>query len=291
MGGVPHDYRHHHRHNYRSGAENLMGPITSAGTGTAPAIARPTDQLEMWRPVVAAMGKTGAASVASGCLSALATKIIAITAGPASVALLTTLQQTRQMALVAATGNGQTALVQGASAFHGNQRREYLRTVAWLFLGATVAVVLALAGAPRLVESLAGLPAGSESLLGWLAIPVVLSVAFVFLSAMLNALGGIGRLGVLQVAASLAMVAGAWPAARWLLEGRVQGLVYLLGFSAAVSVGLAVGLLSRDREQLRQWFCGPGRLWTWGAARHLFSISGAMLISGLAATAVLLWVR
>ena len=267
-----------------------MGPITGAAAAAAPAIA-PPDRMEIWRPVVAAMGKTGAASLASGCLGALATKIIAVTAGPASVALLTTLQQTRQMALVAATGNGQTALVQGASAFHAKHRREYLRTVAWLFLGATVAVVLALAGAPRLIESVAGLPAGTESLLRWLAIPLALSVVFVFLSAMLNALGGIGRLGVLQVAASLAMAVGAWPAARWLLDGRVQGLVCLLGFSAAVSVVLAAGLLIRDREQLRNWFCGAGRLWTWGAARHFFSISGAMLISGLAATAVLLWVR
>src|ERR1700674_1049914 len=171
-----------------------MGTVT----GTAPAIAPRADRLEIWRPVVAAMGKTGAASVLSGCLSALATKIIAVVAGPAAVALLATLQQTRQMALVAATGNGQTALVQGASAFHGEQRREYLRTVAWLFLGATLVVALALVWAPRLVEAVAGLPSGTESLLGWLAIPGAPSSALVFLSAVLNALGGIGGLGALQ---------------------------------------------------------------------------------------------
>ena len=271
-----------------------MGPVTSMATsratGEAPAIA-PPDRPAVWRPVVAAMGKTGAASMASGSLSALATKIIAMTAGPAAVALLATLQQTRQMAVVAATANGQTALVQGASAFQGDQRREYLRTAAWLFLGAGVVVALTLAGAPRLVQTVAGLPSGTESLLGWLAIPVALSGAIVFLSALLNALGGIGRLGVLQVAASLAMAVGAWPAARGLIEGRVRGLVYLLSFSAAVTVILAAGLLVRDGEQLRHWFCGPGRLWVGSAARHFISISGAMLISGLVAAAVLLWVR
>jgi len=272
-----------------------MGAVTSMATSKATAAARaiapPPDRLAIWRPVIAAMGKTGAASMLSGCLSALATKIIAVTAGPAALALLATLQQTRQIALVVATGNGQTALVQGASAFYGDQRREYLRTVAWLFLGATVVVALALVWMPRLVQTLAGLPSGTESLLGWLAVPVVLSSALVFLSAMLNALGGIGRLGVLQAAASLAMALGAWPAARWLIEVRVQGLVYLLSFSAAVSVILAAGLLVRDADKLRHSFCGPGRLWAGSAARHFFSISGAMLISGLAATAVLLWVR
>ncbi|HLW78246.1 MAG TPA: hypothetical protein VKU44_01485, partial [Terriglobia bacterium] len=205
-----------------------MGAVTGAATGETTALAPPPGRLAIWRPVVAAMGKTGAASVLSGSLSALATKIIAVTAGPAAVALLATLQQTRQMAVVAATGNGQTALVQGASAFQEDRRREYLRTVAWLFLGATAVVTLALAGAPRLIQSVAGLPAGAESLVRWLAIPVALSGAFVFLSALLNALGGIGRLGVLQVAASLAMALGAWPAARWLMEGRAQGLVWLL---------------------------------------------------------------
>jgi PST family polysaccharide transporter len=270
-----------------------MGALTSVATntGAATAIAPPPSRLEIWRPVVAAMGKTGAASLLSAGLSALATKILAVTVGPAAVALLATLQQTRQMALVAATGNGQTALVQGASAFHGDQRREYLRTVAWLFLGATVAVALALVGAPRLMQTVAGMPPGTGALLGWLAIPVALSAALVFLSAMLNALGGIGRLGVLQVAAPLAMVLGAWPASRWLLEGHVQGLVDLLSCSAAVSVALAAGLLVRDAERLRHWFCGPRRLWAGDAARHFISISGAMLISGLAATAVLLWVR
>jgi PST family polysaccharide transporter len=138
---------------------------------------------------------------------------------------------------------------------------------------------------------MAGLPPGTESLVRWLTIPVALSAALVFLSAMLNALGGIGRLGVLQVAASLAMVLGAWPAARWLTDGRIQGLVYLLSFSAAVGAVLAAGLLVQDGEALRHWFCGPGRLWAWSAARHFTSISGAMLISGLAATAALLWVR
>lgn len=267
----------------------MTGSATVAAA--APAIAAPPDPRAIWRPVVAAMTKTGGASLLSGSLSALATKIMAVTAGPAAVALLATLQQTRQMAVVTATGNGQTALVQGASAFGGDRRREYLRTVAWLFGGATVVVVLALTGAPRLIQTAAGLPAGMESLVAWLAIPVALSAVFVLLSALLNALGGIGRLGALQVAASLAMALGAWPAARWVIQGRFQGLVWLLSFSAAVSVVLAAGLLARDGAELRPWFCGPGRLWAGDAARHFVSISGAMLVGGLAATAVLLWVR
>src|SRR5262249_37485338 len=69
-----------------------------------------------WRPVLRAMSQTGGSSLASGLLSLAATKILAVMLGPAQVALLATLQQIRQTALTGATLNGQTALIQGASA-------------------------------------------------------------------------------------------------------------------------------------------------------------------------------
>ena len=84
-------------------------------------------QEPFWRPMVAAIGKTASGSMASGLLSALATKVVASLLGPGSVALLQTLQQLRDGALAAATATGKTALVQGASAFEGSERREYLR--------------------------------------------------------------------------------------------------------------------------------------------------------------------
>src|SRR5665213_2311500 len=91
----------------------------------------------LWRPMVAAMGKTGGGAIASSLLSALGTKIIAVTLGPGAVALLGTLQQLRDGAVTAATANGRTALVQGASALEGVARREYLRTAALLFASGT----------------------------------------------------------------------------------------------------------------------------------------------------------
>jgi PST family polysaccharide transporter len=270
-----------------------MGTVMQvrAASSAAPEHMEREVRRESWGSLLAAMSKSGGASVLSSLLSALASKILAVTAGPAGLALLATLQQTRQAALVAATGNGQTALIQGASALKGHRRREYLRTAAWVFLAAGMGVVLAMTAAPRSIAALAGLPAGTEALIRWLAIPVGLLSILVFLSALLNAIEGIGRLGIVQVAASLAMAAGAWPAAYWLTQGRARWLVYLLSFSAAASVAVAAALLARDAERVRDWFRGPGRLWTWSAARHFFSISAAMLLSGLTGSVALLVVR
>ena len=97
-------------------------------------------EASLWRPMIAAMGKTGGGSIASGLLGALGTKIVAAMLGPGSIALLATLQQLRDAAVTVATANGRTALVQGASALQGIARREYLRTVALLFSGGTFLV-------------------------------------------------------------------------------------------------------------------------------------------------------
>ena len=263
--------------------------MTSASTLTA---SRPAP---LWRPVIAAMGKSGAGSIGSGLLAALSTKIVAALLGPAYVALLQTLQQTRDAALAAATLNGQTALVQGASALVGRARREYLRTALGLVSAATLFVAAAMLLAPALIARLCGFPAGSETLVRWLSLPVALSSAFVFLNALLNILGNIGQMALLQVLATAALAAAAWPAALAVRTGDSIALVYLLTFSTAIGVLAAVAMLDPRRHTLFEWFrSSPARYtrwWSTRAAGHFVSISAAMLAGGLISSAVLLALR
>lgn len=248
-------------------------------------------QAPLWRPMVTAIGKTGGGSIASGLLSALGTKIIALLLGPGPVALLQTLQQLRDGALAAATANGKTAMVQGASALESTGRREYLRTVALVFAGGTLLVSLAMMAAPGQIVRWSRLPAASEPLLPWLAITVALLSAFVFLTAILNALEQIGKLALLQLASPLVSAMVAWPVAMEVRAGHRVAMVFFLLIPAAATAGAAAIALRSHRRQLRTWFQGPGRWWTAGASRHFLSISGAMLASGLVATTVLLAVR
>lgn len=244
-----------------------------------------------WRPLLGAMSKTGGAALASGLLSALAVKMIAVFAGPPQVAVLATLQQIRQAGLVAATANGQTAVVRGTSALNGVARREYLRTSAWIFASATVLVALILILVPQWVARLAGLPPPARRTLPWLAPVLICSSLFVFSSALLNGLGKIGTLATLQVWAGVAMAAGAWCVARSRYASAPEALSGLLGFSAVLSVLAAVAALFRCRDEWRTYFCGSGRLWSAGAARDFLAISAGMLVSGLLASGVLLLVR
>jgi PST family polysaccharide transporter len=237
------------------------------------------------------MTQTGAASLLSGLLSMLATKIIAVTLGPAHVATLSTLQQLRQAAVVGSTLTGQTALVQGVSASSGRERREFLRTVLCLMAAATAAVVVAFMLAPGWTAHQAGLAPAQQYLVRWLAAAVVLGSVYVFLSALLNAAGAVGSLAAVQLAAPAAMAILAYPVALRIAGGSDPWFVALLASASLMAILAVASVLYRERDALNGWFRGDGAWWNLSAARRFFSISGAMFLSGAFSSWVLLSVR
>jgi len=164
----------------------------------------------------------------------------------------------RDGALAAATATGKTALVQGASAFEGSERREYLRAVALVFAGGTLLVAAAMFAAPGQIVRWSRLPAASEPLLPWLAVTVALLSVFVFLTAILNALGEIGKLALLQLASPLVSAMVAWPVALAVRAGHPVAMAVFLMIPAAATVVAAAIALGRHREQVREWLeAGP----------------------------------
>jgi O-antigen/teichoic acid export membrane protein len=242
-----------------------------------------------WRPLLRAASFTGAAAVAGAALSVIATKIFAAMLGPSEVAVLATLQQIRQAGVTAATLNGSTALVQGASARSGRERREFLRT-ALLLTGIATTLVVGLALAePGWVAASTGLGAERSGMIRWMAAPVMFSCALVFLSAVLNAHGAIGRLALVQIASPAAMAILAYPVSRAVGGGREVALVGWLALSAAGAAALGLILLIRQRAGV--WFQGAGLWWSGEAAGGFLGVSGSMLAGGVAASLVLLAAR
>ncbi len=242
-----------------------------------------------WRPLLRAASFTGTGSVLSAALSVTATKIFAAMLGPAEVAVLATLQQIRQAGLTGATLNGGTALVQGATARQGRERREFLRTALLLMATATGLAAVFLLAAPGWIAASTGLGAERSGLIRWLAVPLVFSSALVFLSALLNARGAIGRLALVQVASPAALALLAYPVTRTVRAGNEGFLVWWLAAAAGSAAVLALVLFSR--EQAGGWFEGAGRWWSPQAARGFLTVSGSMLAGGAAASVVLLAAR
>lgn len=251
--------------------------------------------------IAGAMTITGGSALASGLLSAGAAKILALTGGPAALATLVTLQQLRQGALVGATLNGQTALIQGASARSGQARREYVRTAALLFAAGTAFVTLALWEFPGALWRLMGLSVVPDAALRWIAVSVIFSSAFVFLTALLNSLRRIGAIALLQVVAPFVLLACMWPAAH-AASGVVRGsslhakvsaapLALLLICTSGISAAAAARTLGSVWVSWREWVSGPGALWSNRAARAFLAMALAMLVSGLLASGTVLAVR
>jgi PST family polysaccharide transporter len=244
---------------------------------------------------------TGAGALVGGFLSVVAAKILATAGGPPALATLVTLQQVRQGAIVASTVNGQTALIQGASAHSGQARREYVRTAAVLFLAGTSIVAGALLIFPGSLWRRTGLMPISDSAVRWLAVSAIFSSVFVFLTAVLNTMRRIGTLAALQIVAPLALALAMWPVVHtqpspW-AQGELHGtfpalpLALLLALTAAISAAAAVWSLGSSWASWRDWILGSGALWSMPAARAFLSMAATMLISGLLATVTLLAVR
>lgn len=238
--------------------------------------------------------------MAGAALSVVATKIFAAMLGPAEVAVLATLQQIRQAAVTGATLNGQTALVQGASARSGPEQRQYLRTVLLLMGTATALVAVLALAVPGWVATATGLGAQRAGMIRWLSAPVVFSSAFVFLSAVLNASGEVGKLAWVQVASPAVMALLAYPVAKTVRAGHgghegalVGWLAAAVGSAAVLAAALAAPLAPMVFGRLRtsRWYRFPGRWWDREAARGFLTISGCMLAGGAAASLVLLAAR
>ncbi len=243
-----------------------------------------------WTSIVRAMSQTGGASLLSGVLSLLATKIIAVTLGPSHVAILSTLQQLRQTAVTGSTLTGQTALVQGASSLDGRDRREFLRTALCLMLAATLLVIGIFVLAPGWTARQAGLSATQTHLVHRLAVAVPIAVAYVFLASLLNSTGAIGALATVQLAAPAGMAVLAYPIARVVTDDD-RWFVVLLGISSSAALLAVCSALYRERSALHHWFIGDGAWWTSTAVRRFFAISGSMFLSGAFSSWALLAVR
>ena len=238
-----------------------------------------------------AMAQTGGAALLSSGLNSLAIKLVASGAGPSGVALLATLQQSRQTALVAGTLNGQTALIQGASSLQGIERREFMRTAAALLAAAALAAAILMLLAPGAWTRIAGLPPQNAPLFRGLTAAVILSCGYVFLTALLNALGQVSRLALLQLAAPAAFAILAAPAAAALRGGGTRLLLAALTVSSGTAMAAAALLLEPFRASILGWFRGPGVWWSGQAARRFLSLALSTMSTGLLGSILLISLR
>lgn len=245
------------------------------------------------KEIAAGFMKTGVASILSTIFSMVSTKIFAVVVGPSGVGLYSLLRQIMLFAMTFGTAGGQSALIQGMSSKTGSAKTEYQLAVFQFFLICTAAVTLIL-----LIFSgeIARYSFGSVSpdkviLIKWLILPVILTVLFVYLAGVLNSYKSINSLAIGQIAAAAASVLFAYPVAYQVSHyDSPVAFVWYIAATTVVSV-IVYGLIAIQNgwlQPLRRFLFVRIDLL---AIRHFFSIASVTLITGLAASGGLLFIK
>ena len=239
------------------------------------------------------MFKTGSGSVVSMGLGAVASKIMAVTIGPAGIGLYSMLIQVNSSASLFGTAGGSSALVQGTASREGHPRESYLITVFWIFITAGVITSIAVVGlAPWIAQSVLGEASVSDIwLIRWLALPIILSVILSYLSGVLNGFRAIGRLAMVPVVTAAVNAGLAFPVSHFVKIGYPIAFIGLMSLMNAA--GIAVCLIFAKRKGWLSPIRARGfrPFIEMDSARHFFLIAATTAVTTVFGSVILLVIR
>jgi O-antigen/teichoic acid export membrane protein len=243
------------------------------------------------RNLIKGVLKTGS-GVAANLLIGMATiKVMALILGPAGTGLYSLIRQSA-FTFASLGAGGQTALVQGVASKVGVKRDSYVRSVFWLFvLAALISLVLIQTFAPAMAELVFG-KNNSENvqLMRWIALPVILMHAYIFLKGVLNGYRAIGRLALIEMIGPLITLMLVYPVCVLVGEGYALAFVWIL--SAAQLMMISMSLLTlRKQGWLPALIVNPRILIERTDLRYFVTISGTTFLTGVIGTATILSVR
>jgi PST family polysaccharide transporter len=242
--------------------------------------------------LIKAFFKTGFGSILTMAFTIVSTKILAVMLGPQWTGLSGLLAQIITTAAGIATLSGASAIIQGAAARKAGEREGYLATVLWVLLilnGVVSGVILGLA--PFIARTTIGADdATTVMLVRLLVLPMIASNLVTFLTSMLNAYRGIGRLAIVQIAGGIVSAGLAYPVALGVRAGN-PALIILPNILAPLAMLiLTAGFLARAG-----WLQAVARAFRQGMqrrhARHFLVFSSVTLVTGLVLTGSQLIVR
>jgi O-antigen/teichoic acid export membrane protein len=242
--------------------------------------------------LIKAFFKTGFGSILTMACTIVSTKILAVMLGPQWTGLSGLLAQIVTTAAGIATLSGASAIVQGAAARKAGERAGYLATVLWILLilnGLISGLILCFA--PVISRTVFGADdATTVGLVRLLVLPMIATNMVTFLTSMLNAYRGIGRLAVVQIAGGVVNAGLAYPVALGVRAGN-PALIILPNILAP----LAMLILTASFLARPGWLQAVARAFRQGIqrphARHFLVFSSVTLVTGLVLTGSQLIVR
>lgn len=243
------------------------------------------------RSLIKGVLKTGSGALANLLLGVLSIKIMAVMLGPSGTGLFSLIRQA--VITLASLGlGGQTALIQGIASKDGIGRDSFVRTIFWLFfLVAFFSVVLIELFAPTIAALAFGKSDASlVQLIRWIALPVFLLHAYIYLKSVINGFRAIGRLAIVEILGPLATLALVYPVCIAAGEGYALAFVWMLSV-AQLSMIVASFIIIFKNGWLSALFVGTETMINRADFRYFFTIAGTTFLTGMIGTGTLFAVR
>ncbi|HJQ58551.1 MAG TPA: hypothetical protein VJ890_16700 [Vineibacter sp.] len=191
-----------------------------------------------------AMATTGGASIVTMLLGLVTNKVVAVLLGPMGVGLLASFRVVQDTFVGLGVLGGTAAQVQALTSVEGEARRRRLVACVWLTLvGMAVFSVILIAGAPLIANHFFRDPSPDVVVaVRWLVVSVCTAIAGAVALSFVNVSGAIGSIALVQIAASTAALAAAWPLAS-LAGGEGAHVAYVGLILAPLACQLVLALM------------------------------------------------
>jgi PST family polysaccharide transporter len=226
--------------------------------------------------LIAAILKSGSASIANLLISTVTVKIIALVTGPTGVGIWSLLRQCQQSAVTIGTSNGNASFVRGINQLEGKARSQFIRTVATTYLcmgGAVVLVMLLLSD--RLAVWIGSL---NREVILLLSVPVAVGILREYLFSLINGMRAIGRMAVLQIVGPLSALLIAYPAALLVAKNNYSGFILMMLAVALVTSAVAIIFIRRANWEI-EFRVSP--FWTSESFYRFARLAGVMAVTGI----------
>jgi O-antigen/teichoic acid export membrane protein len=221
--------------------------------------------------IAAAFVRVGSSTVIGFVLRAATTKIFAVTAGPAGIALFGLIRQIMDIAGATAIPGGGGAIVRAVSGAAVTTRDGIIRTAAVLTLAGSLSIAALLAfGGPGVLGAVAGDAAPMlAAQTPWMALVILLEIAGAFSTAVVNGKGQYATIVFAGAAGSLAVLIAAYPVGKAAGGGNFLPFVLCWALPPVVVIAMA----ARALEPWRWIASASGARFDRRAARQLYGLS------------------
>lgn len=211
--------------------------------------------------------------------------------GPSGTGLFSLIRQL-VLTFTSLSSGGQTALIQGVANKEGIGRDSYIKTTFWLFILGSIFSILLI---QLLANSLAVLVFGKSDaslvqLIRWIALPVFLVSAYIYLKSLLNGFRAIGRLAIVEMLGPIVTLVLVYPVCIFVGQDYALALVWMLSAAQLLMV-VASFLILYKNGWLSALFVRTETMIDRADFRYFFTISCTIFLAAMIGTGTLLAVR